>query len=1219
MYERYGEVGSVLSIRSLGNKVSFQFSAGISKAVCIVALILASATSAAEDATQYELNIAPQNIEQALRKLAEITGKELLFLFDQMESLESEQISGTYTIEDALAIILENTSLSGELTQDGVILITPKQKKSAGSAMDVKKAGLIAVVVGALTGDVNAQEPAVTEQEIQASVVTGKVTDARTGTNLRGALVRIEETEQRTSTNNQGEFRFVVATTGSVTLTVSYLGYEGQSAVVRVRGDRTSHAFALRGGNEVEEILVVGQRSARALSLNQERTAENSISVLSSDLLGKFPGATLAETLRRAPGITFQENALTGEGTNIIVRGLAPDLNQIRLDGQRLAEGSGQGRSPSIGNLLTDSIDEVTISKTLLPSQDSNGSGGLIEITTKGPLDRPRRFVQFSAETEWNDDFVESDQFSGTLSGIFGSRDQFGLSASLQSRSSENQTVQYFRFLNPQFTGDGVFGQYLPLAADGSVITLPSAVSPLTSFPFESDANEVYPGAIGSTNALVDFETMAGTLSAQWQPSIHTNLRLSYTRTERETNSSRRSARFNDIAGYVVLPIDELGGELRGAYVWEDAFAAFGAPGLLGSLSQEFSGAERDETTDILSLKGETNLGPWDFDYRFSRSTGERDTLGRGWTFRAIGDGSVPGFLFYSFTPDLLDPAVFANLIDGRAVSSFAPIRPGDSGLQLPLLSQAGFDLLNDPASYSIGPSDSISLVSDFGENTRESFAFSTRRSFLQSPLQYLEAGIEYEETRFDFVVGDATLYNSADGNPISLDQLGIGEFRGDNLSAIGLNGGFLSPTAEDLAALFGRLGALSTGSGPLLAPTVFPSTTSDAGTFTDEEELALYLQSRVDVGDFEIIGGVRYSRVDVQARSLSQPTLVLADGTFNPGDFGERFRTLVDNEGSHTSLLPRIAVNWRPNDNFIVRGGYFQSVARPRVQNLSGNQSVSLNLRPQYGVNGDQPQLTVRKGNPDLEPSTTHSFDLSAALYDDNAGVLQVSLFYKNIEDFIEFASNATSDSLEGVVLPDDTRFQNLPDNTFVRVTKPTNNDEPAEIYGVEISAERQFVQLPGIWGGFGVFANYTWTDSEKFFVFNNVVDPVSNEFVDVEVSGVPFDQSPKHSGTVALTYNRYRIDATLAYSAQSERLGRYLGYGLSEYNDSDDTLDLRIEYQVDAWNGTWNLFFAGQDLLKGTEDPDTLRYVGDSAKYYTNGTFFGGRTFIVGFSGTY
>ena len=69
---------------------------------------------------------------------------------------------------------------------------------------------------------------------------------------------------------------------------------------------------------------------------------------------------------------------------------------------------------------------------------------------------------------------------------------------------------------------------------------------------------------------------------------------------------------------------------------------------------------------------------------------------------------------------------------------------------------------------------------------------------------------------------------------------------------------------------------------------------------------------------------------------------------------------------------------------------------------------------------------------------------------------------------------------------------------------------------------------------------------------------------------------------------------------------------------DDSDDSLDARFEYQFDRWNGTWRVFVAGLDLLKGTEDPDTLGYLGES-KYYNSGTYFGGRSIAVGFSSVF
>ena len=131
-------------------------------------------------------------------------------------------------------------------------------------------------------------------------------------------------------------FRFINVPQGSATLTVSYLGYAGQSVVVGVRSDAISQSFALRGGSEIEEIVVYGSRSARAQALSQERAADNVSTVLSADLLGQFGGATVSDALRRAPGIAFIPNSETNDGSDVIVRGVSPDLNQIRLNGTRL-------------------------------------------------------------------------------------------------------------------------------------------------------------------------------------------------------------------------------------------------------------------------------------------------------------------------------------------------------------------------------------------------------------------------------------------------------------------------------------------------------------------------------------------------------------------------------------------------------------------------------------------------------------------------------------------------------------------------------------------------------------------------------------------------------------------------------------------------------------------------------------------------------------------
>ncbi len=1156
------------------------------------------------DGRATNFNIPAQPLGEALADYAEQADVLILASADVTRGKRSAGISGLMTASAALDALLNGQGLKGDRRADGSILVNEQ-----GGDSEQKNLNPAPVLMAQNTSQTPSMETSSRSSEGGTSIVTGKVIDARTGANLRGALVTVEESGQWTSTNDLGEFRIVGIPKGNMTLTVSYLGYTRQSALIGVRGDAVSQSFALRGANEIEEILVIGQRSARALSLNQERTAENSVTVLSSDVLGQFPGATLAESLRRAPGIAFQEDPLTGEGTNVIVRGLAPELNQIRLDGQRLAEGSGVGRTPAIGNLLTDSIDEVTISKTLLPSQDTNGAGGLIEITTKGPLDRPARFANISAETEWNDGFQSANQFSASASGIFGREERFGLSANVQYRETTDTTVGYGNQLE--------FGQYLPNDANGNPVRSRFQLDPMLSFPFENGADEVYPRNLLNRFYSVDTETLAGTLSAQWQPFAGTDLRLSYTRTQQDFDTSERRLGLSvAFGGYVPLPIDQLSGEVRGALVWEDAFADFGFPGLAVTASQGINADRREELTDVLSFQGTTDSGPWTFNYRLSRSAAENSSRLRQFSYRT--EGGSEGF-FTEIPETFVSNAARQNTIDGRLVSLFDVRRPGDSGYRLPLLSQAGFDYFNDPSNYVVLPRDDISEPTSEGENTRNSAAFSVRREFGDSLLSYLEAGIEYESSRFDTFAPDQVIYEPI--RSLTLDELGITDFRGDNLSAVGIDGGLLTATERDLANLFSRLEALSSGNNPLFARNVFSTAGfSNEGTFTDEEELAGYLQARVEWADFELIGGFRFSEVEVSANVWATDLIVNPDGSIDP-DFGFDNRRLVAGSASQTDVLPRLIINYRPTERLVFRGGYYQSTSRPTIQDISGGSRaiLQLDLRPIFGPTNDRPRLSVREGNPNLRPAVTHSFDLSSALYSDDGGVVQISIFYKNIEDFLEFTSNATSEVPTDLELPDDPRFQNLPEDVVFETNRPTNNDEPAEIWGIELNVEQQFVDLPGAWAGLGFYGNYTYTDSEKFFVFNNVVDPTTGEFTDVEVSGVPFDQSPEHSGTVALTYNQYGWDASLAYTAQSKRLRVFNRQDLSFYNDSDDTLDLRVEYRFDKLGDDFRVFFAGTDLLKGEDDPDTLTYIGGSRKYYNNATFFGGRVFSAGISASF
>ena len=1185
---------------------------------CCLWLVLIGTAVPADDDTgnrTFRFDIPSQPADSALTEFAEQADLTLVFPDEMVRDRTANALIGEYSLEEGAAVLLESTGLIPSFSNRIVLNITIDDTSTSGKeAMNAtKKAGLIAIIASVLTGGAGAQEPREAEQETQTSIVTGKVTDARTGANLKGARVAIQDTGQWTSTNDLGEFRFVNVQTGDVTLTVSYLGYAEQSAVVVVTGDGAYQSFALRGGSGLEEIVVYGQRSARALALNQERTAENSSTVFSSNLLGEFGGQTLSETLRRAPGVSFQRDDFTGDGTNIIIRGLDPDLNAIKLNGVEIPEGSGVGRSASLANVQTESISEVRISKTLLANQDSSGAGGLVEIETKSPLDRARRFASFSLEgsrreNDFNDEFAAS----GTVSGTFGSDENTGLSASLQYRDRDIKRIGYSHGLR--------FGQYLPLQIDGSPsIRTNRQVDPRQPFPFEPGVTDVYPGSLTTSYDLTESEALSLTLSAAHQIGAHTDLRFDYQRSDlQETRFNRRNT-FNATTSYLTTPVVSLGGEERRALTWRERVTSSGEYSFLPDVETQ---------TDVYSFQGDSAINKWELSY----------TLGY-----AEGTTEIPR---YTLSPEsrtdqdidtsLYQVDVVTDPVEGRILSIF-PLRTGD-GISLPLLTDAGFDFFNDPARFNFS---GAGFDRQLGYNERLTLDFGAKYNVEHGSIRYIEAGISFENSEFGSEeADDGFFYEPNSPNP-SFQDLGIG-FDEPSLADVGISNGFrvisisdlerflltdlprIAVTADDPAAM--EPGALVVSEQQLL-PQFRPSSTS-------ETEIAAYIQGRLDIGRLEVIGGLRLSSFEIESTNVQGPFILDADFREDVA-FTDANTILVTETATQTEALPRVLMNYRWSDNTLFRAGYFQSIGRPQIELLSDNVFILLQEAPLFGPDRDLPQLRVTKGNSDLESAKTHSFDLSFEHYDDATGVIKLGLFYKRIDNLLE--SNVTEGvgALSDVVLPDDSRFQDVLDNPNsydIVITIPENNPDTAEIWGLEAVLEKQFTGLPGAFSGLGIFANYTYTDSSKdqpisttairtLLPDGSLAPAVSQTVI---IDDVVFNNQPKHSGTFGITYNKHNIDANIAYTAQSRRQTSFLPNGLSDYEEAFDTLDMRFEYRIGSEGaGNYRVFFEGADLLRGPEDPGSQttrgRDDGVTSKYFADGRYFGGRQLRLGFITTF
>lgn len=944
-------------------------------------------------------------------------------------------------------------------------------------------------------------------------------------------------------------------------------------------------------GNSAQ-IVVYGSLSARANALNLQRTAKNNSDVISADDLGNFTGTTFSDALRRAPGVSFQRDSLTGDGTNVVVRGLDPDMNSVKLNGIQLPVGNGTGRSADLSNLLADSVSKITINKSLLPSQDSAGTGGLIEIETLSPLNRPHRYANFQIEGGRSAEGFSSDFLaSGTVAGRFGADDNFGLSASVQYRKNSVRNISYNTVLK--------FGAFLPNDVDGlPTLTAGEAVDPLATFPFVAGDDEAYVTQVETSFNHVKQSTLAATLSAEWRIGTHTDLKFDFQHAESDRTTYSFMDKFAGLSEYSDIPGGQAVSALHLSLAPGDA--------TLQRSQGYFYDPDAKTITDTYSFKGKSTLGKLTFNYLLGYAHGsERHDRSTTLELRMPDSDPLPGY----FLPEATDPAL------GYIVTPFGARRGSD--IPIPLLSQAGWAFVNDSSRYTIDTG--TGQIDDaIGNNNRYTADANVRWDVDAGFLKYIEVGGRYERATFK-----NDLVRTQFGGGVTVASLGL-TFEPTDLGRIGMRGaGFSAMSEATLVNFLDNLDDYTARYPQFVLMPIAPAIDQDKQS-TREDNYAAYVQAELQFGKLEVIGGVRYNRTDLRASNLFFPTYVgplLGGGVGVDLDFQNQFSKLVTETAKSQDFLPRILFNYRQSDNLIFRGGYFLSVARPQIGQLSSQARISFINFPIPGPDGVKPVLQVNSGNPNLKQATTHNFDLSAEYYH-KIGIIKLGGFYKRIDNLLQSNRTDGPANLANLTLPDSPYFQGPPyfdpahpENYFITGGSPTNSDHVAELWGIEGHIERQFDFLPGALGGFGVYANYTYTHSSRTQRYSWPYAPAGADPI-YEFSGVRFTQQPTHSGTAALTYNKYGFDGTLAYSYQSNTLANFYPRGLSIYGKSVGTLDLRAEYYLKPQFAKLRIYFEASDLLKGTRSPDVQELNGG---FYSRATYLGGRRFKMGVSTTF
>lgn len=215
-------------------------------------------------------------------------------------------------------------------------------------------------------------------------VISGKVTENESNFSLPGATIKLAGTNNYTTSDANGDFEFLNIPVGTYQIEIYYIGYQKFTKEVKVEaGKNTKISLVLAPGTEeLGEIIILGDRlRGQAKAINTQKSNQNITNVISSDQVGRFPDANIGDALKRIPGITMQNDQ--GEARNIIIRGLAPALNSVTLNGNRIPSAEGDNRNVQMDLIPADMISTIEVNKTLTSDMDADAIGGSVNLVTR--------------------------------------------------------------------------------------------------------------------------------------------------------------------------------------------------------------------------------------------------------------------------------------------------------------------------------------------------------------------------------------------------------------------------------------------------------------------------------------------------------------------------------------------------------------------------------------------------------------------------------------------------------------------------------------------------------------------------------------------------------------------------------------------------------------------------------------------------------------------
>lgn len=965
-------------------------------------------------------------------------------------------------------------------------------------------------------------------------------------------------------------------------------------------------------------VVVNGTRQSVISAIQNKKIAATVVDSIVAEDIGQFPDKNVGEALSRITGVQIQSDF--GEGNQVSIRGVAPELNRIEINGMSVlstSESPNGGRAPELRELPSELIKSIDVYKGVTADLTEGGLGGTVSVKTNKPLDFKKFTFASTVSAERNSlrggtqpraSFLIADRF---LDG------KLGLMANIVydkvlTRADRVRNTGWNLLRDWDFSPEKTVTSLNPTAAAINSKTDCAAMSGNARADCDRQWFDYSPTNPRHSLQTRDHKRMSAELSAQYQFSKEFSAYASLTDSSQDSRLVDRTViqgfNVNALGSSNRLPTYNAAGVPSGGsctaapttsqpagvvvtnhrvseYTIGNCLAVSGSGGA-NALRSELRDFGQESKQQYRNAGFNYRKGKLDVEGQVVRSEAryENDTNFIGMTINAPGlkvaldQNGLPRFIYPSAAVSLANPGAYTN-----ASFNYTPVEQEsfEDQFKLDLRYRTGLPFLNkiavgvqgrkngslrftegggvvDPGSNLNSAADDITLLTS---QVQQSFTYDPLNSTttIRGPVQQPYTTSTYRQSH----VPAERMRQLAEA------ILGTGPtFRPGDLGSFPANW----PTPNVAAALpffdntylnRDRIRESLGSDGKLYA---------QSPVYNVRERIRsgyLRLDFDQEVYGYDVDGnfGIRYSgtRSTAAGRQRLQQRFETSPGS-SSGTNVTIDDSVVERETKYNDWLPSFnAATWVMPDKMVLRMGLAKVMARPNLEHLNPKFDCVINGGAvQFGGDGFD---NCTAGNPSLKPYRATNKDLSLEWYPDRSSQMSLAYFRKDIKTGI----------ITGVV----ERRELFGDGRLFDVTAPVNY-EGARTEGLEIAGRTALTFLPGFLSGFGIDTNYTHM-RYRYASGAELVNPLNG-------TQLPFPGLSKNSYNLGLWYDQGPINARLAYNARDGYYSGSISGTTPVFFEKTAFLDAKFQYRLSK-----NVTFSVE--AKNLTDERTLSTAGTAA----------------------